>query len=48
MLAVATRGEMSSAFIFLGHMIGTSSSRKMHLQPAYALLRQVIMSGQVE
>ena len=47
MVAVATRGEINSAFIFLGHMIETSSTRKTPLKPELALLKQVILSGQV-
>ena len=47
MLAVATRGEINSAFIFLGHMAETSGGRRTPLKPEFALLKQVILSGQV-
>ena len=47
MLAVATRGEISSAFIFLNHMIEMGSNRRTPLRAEFALLRQVILSGQV-
>ncbi|XP_044181331.1 leucine-rich PPR motif-containing protein, mitochondrial-like [Acropora millepora] len=46
MLAVATRGEISSAFIFLNHMIEMGSNRRTPLRAEFALLRQVILSGQ--
>lgn len=47
MLAVATRGEISSAFIFLNHMIETNSNKRTTVRAEFALLRQVILSGQV-
>ncbi|XP_073231331.1 uncharacterized protein [Porites lutea] len=46
MLAVATRGEINSAFIFLGHMAETGGGRRTPLKPEFALLKQVILSGQ--
>ncbi|XP_068750755.1 leucine-rich PPR motif-containing protein, mitochondrial-like [Montipora capricornis] len=46
MIAVATRGEINSAFIFLGHMIETSSNKRTPVRAEFALLKQVIMSGQ--
>ena len=46
-MTVASRGEINTAFLLLGHMSEVVTNRGQAYKHETALLRHVIMSGQV-